>query len=406
MSLYLTMNSTQTQPVHIEKKNKRIIGTFKGNNPGPTLVFIGGIHGNEPSGVIALENVLVALQGNEAEFSGKIIALAGNLKALQQKVRFISTDLNRLFTIQNVKEIRTGKLPIHEDEKEQISLLEELDRIILTEKEPLYFFDLHTTSSETVPFLTINDTLLNRKFTKNYPLPIVLGIEEYLEGPLLSYINELGYVAFGFEAGEHTSKKALENHISFIYVSLMLAGSLSYSNEQCKLHFNKLLKTTTQKDKFYEIIYRFKIEEEATFKMHAGFENFQKIDKNKPLAQNNHQEIYSPYSGSIFMPLYQGKGNDGYFIIRKIPKVFLALSKGLRNVKLDHFLVCLPGVHWQSRNKEALVINLTVARFFTKQFFHLLGYRSKRKDSNHLVMKNRERTSKKKMYQSAPWHNK
>ena len=233
-----------------------------------------------------------------------------------------------------------------------------------------------------------------------------MGIEEYLEGPLLSYINELGYVAFGFEAGQHTSKKALENHISFIYVSFMLAGSLSESDKNCKLHFNKLLNATTQKDKFYEIIYRFKIEEEASFKMHDGFENFQKIDKNIVLAKNNHQEIYSLYSGSIFMPLYQGKGNDGFFIIRKIPKVFLALSKWLRNVKLDHLLVLLPGVNWQNRNKEALVINLTIARFFTKQFFHLLGYRSKRKDRKHLVMKNRERTSKKEMYKSSRWLNK
>ena len=400
------MNSTQTQQIHTENRFKRIIGTFKGNKPGPTLVFIGGIHGNEASGVLALERVLESLQGKEAEFSGKIIALAGNLKALQHKVRFISTDLNRLFTIEKVNEIRTGKQQTLEDEKEQIALLKELDRIILTEKEPLYFFDLHTTSSETVPFLTINDTLLNRSFTKNYPLPIVLGIEEYLEGPLLSYINELGYVAFGFEAGQHTSKKALENHISFIYVSFMLAGSLSESDKNCKLHFNKLLNATTQKDKFYEIIYRFKIEEEASFKMHDGFENFQKIDKNIVLAKNNHQEIYSLYSGSIFMPLYQGKGNDGFFIIRKIPKVFLALSKWLRNVKLDHLLVLLPGVNWQNRNKEALVINLTIARFFTKQFFHLLGYRSKRKDRKHLVMKNRERTSKKEMYKSSRWLNK
>ncbi|MAL59337.1 MAG: aspartoacylase [Flavobacteriaceae bacterium] len=406
MSLFLTMNNTQTEQVHTKNRFKRIIGTFKGNNSGPTLVFIGGIHGNESSGVLALERVLESLQGKEAEFSGKIIALAGNLKALQHKVRFISTDLNRLFTIDKVNEIRTGKQQTLEDEKEQISLLKELDRIILTEKEPLYFFDLHTTSSKTEPFLTINDTLLNRSFTKNYPLPIVLGIEEYLEGPLLSYINELGYVAFGFEAGQHTSKKALANHISFIYVSFMIAGSFSESDKNCKLHFYKLLKATIQKDKFYEIIYRFKIEEKASFKMHAGFENFQKFDKNRVLAENNYQEIYSPYSGSIFMPLYQGKGNDGFFVIRKIPKVFLTLSKWLRNVKLDHLLVLLPGVNWQNKNKEAMVINLTVARFFTKQFFHLLGYRSKRKDSKQLIMKNRERASKTEMYKSSRWFNK
>ena len=32
----------------------RIIGHIKGRQPGPTLVFFGGIHGNEPSGIFAL----------------------------------------------------------------------------------------------------------------------------------------------------------------------------------------------------------------------------------------------------------------------------------------------------------------------------------------------------------------
>ena len=39
--------------------------------------------------------------------------------------------------------------------------------------------------------------------------PIVLGIEEYLQGPLLSYINTLGYVSLGFESGQHDNKQAI-----------------------------------------------------------------------------------------------------------------------------------------------------------------------------------------------------
>lgn len=47
----------------------------------------------------------------------------------------------------------------------------------------------------------VNDSFLNCIYIKNYLLFIVLGIEEYLEGFLLNYINELGYVVFGFEGG-------------------------------------------------------------------------------------------------------------------------------------------------------------------------------------------------------------
>ena len=400
------MNSILTESIQKNKGFKRIIGSFKGNNPGPTLVFIGGIHGNEPSGVIALNEVLQELQGKKKQFSGNLIALAGNLQALQKGIRFQETDLNRLFTTKNVVEIRNGKLPNSLEGIEQIALLNEIDHILKHENGPFYFFDLHTTSSNTIPFLTVNDSLLNRKFTKNYPLPIILGIEEYLEGPLLSYINELGYVAFGFEGGQHQDPQAIENHKAFIYTSLLLTGALPKNDEIIVQAIKKLQRSNNQNHLFYEIIYRHQIENESGFKMIGNYQNFQKIVTHENLAKIKGKIIKAPYSGYVFMPLYQGKGNDGFFIIRKIPKVFLALSKWLRNVKLDHFLVWLPGVNWQNKNREALVINLTVARFFTKQFFHLLGYRSMKKDSKYLVMKNRERASKKEVYQSAHWYNK
>ena len=33
----------------------RLIGQIRGEQPGPTIIFLGGMHGNEPSGVFALQ---------------------------------------------------------------------------------------------------------------------------------------------------------------------------------------------------------------------------------------------------------------------------------------------------------------------------------------------------------------
>lgn len=399
----MILNKLKKEQLTSPKNFERVIGTFKGAKKGPVLVFTAGIHGNEPSGVYALQEVLRRLKGKEHEFSGKLIALSGNLKALEQQVRFCDTDLNRLFTHENIAAIKKGKLPEHEDEKEQIALLEEIDKILIAHKEPIYFFDLHTTSSETTPFLTVNDSLLNRAFTQNYPLPIVLGIEEYLDGPLLSYINELGYVAFGFEAGQHTSPKAFENNIAFIFTTLLLTGALSQEDTEGIFHFKKLKEANRQTHRFYEIIDRFPIEKETVFEMKKGYKNFQVIHKREVLAKSNFETVTANYSGQLFMPLYQGKGNDGFFIIRKIPQVFLVLSKWLRNVRLDHYLVFLPGIHWKDNTKQALVVNLFIARFFAKQFFHLLGYRNQKKGPSHLVLYNREKASKKALYKNEKW---
>ena len=58
-----------------------------------------------------------------------------------------------------------------------------------TEKHTIYHFDLYRVQNE--------EELYD------------FGIEEYLNGPLLSYINELGYVAFGFEGGQHDDISAI-----------------------------------------------------------------------------------------------------------------------------------------------------------------------------------------------------
>ena len=67
-------------------------------------------------------------------------------------------------------------------------------------------------------------------------------------------------------------------------------------------------------------------------------------------------------------------------------------------MKLDRFLPVLPGVSVHSERKETLLVNKKVARFFAKQFFHLLGYRSREVSKDYLIIDNRETHSKKDEY--------
>ena len=66
------------------------------------MVAIGGIHGNEPAGVRALERLFELLAEEPLinpgfTFKGELLALRGNLEALNQGKRFIDTDLNRIW---------------------------------------------------------------------------------------------------------------------------------------------------------------------------------------------------------------------------------------------------------------------------------------------------------------------
>ncbi len=390
--------------LHRSVEVNRIIEKIEGKEAGPSVVFIAGMHGNEPSGVFALKRVVKKIKEKNLLFKGKMYALAGNLWALGQGERFHSQDLNRLWSAERINQLREVAFrPENPDAAQQLELYQCLRHILQEDQGPFYFMDLHTTSCETIPFLLLNDSLLNRKFSSQYPLPSILGIEEYLQGPLLSYLNELGYIALGFEAGQHEEPSSLDNQIAFIMLSLVFAGCLTKEEADVNHYHSMLAKNAVDSRHFYEIFFRYPIEDGEKFKMEPGFVNFQKVKKGQQLAQSNGKTVYSPKKAKLFMPLYQSQGTDGFFAIRKVPRQFLQLSARLRKLKLHYFLPLLPGVSWFNREREVLKVNRKHARFFTKNIFHLLGYRSKTLSRNTYLMRSRELASREEEYKGANW---
>lgn len=383
-------------------KINRKLGKIIGSQPGPTIVFFGGMHGNETSGVFAIKDVLDGI--NASFVKGTIYGIAGNLRALKKHQRFIEEDLNRLWTKEHI-EIIKSKTVLNADEAELIELLNILNDILKNNNPPFYFIDLHTTSSKTLPFITINDALINRKFSEQFPVPIVLGIEEYLHGPLLSYINQLGYVSLGFESGQHDDFSAITNSIAFMHMALVYSGVL---NESAVIDFTKyeiqLKQQANHTSDVFEVVYLHRIQKDENFNMLNGFRSFESIKKGTKLALSNNKELVSPFKGSIFMPLYQKRGAEGFFIIKPINPFFLKLSSILRRIKTDNILVALPGVSWVNKEQGILQVNLTITKFFAKSLFHLLGYRNRQITSTHLRLNNRERVAKTAIYKKEPWY--
>ncbi len=395
----------QFSPEVTTKKDEvktRIFHHIKSENRGSTVVFFAGIHGNEYAGVTALNNVLKTI--NQNDIIGEIYGVYGNIKALEKNKRFLASDLNRMWTTNKLNGLNS-KEELKDEEQEQAQLFTFIKQLFATNKTPIYFIDLHTTSSKSLPFVTINDALVNRKFSSCFPVPVVLGIEEYLEGPLLSYLNTLGYVSLGFESGQHTDPLSVKNCEAFIYLTLKHSGILIKNEaEKIKKNENILKLASKNVSLIFEVIFKYHIQPKETFSMQDGFESFQDIKKGTALAITNGKPIYSNYSATLFMPLYQKSGNDGFFIIRPIPRFFLKLSEVLRKIHADNLLTILPGISWHNKNSGVLKANLKVTRFMVKSVFHLFGYRNKQADETHLLLYNRERVSKKEMYQKEQWY--
>lgn len=383
-------SKTLQQTIHID----RVIRHVKGKQPGPTVIFFGGIHGNEPAGVFALHDVLTNIAQEESLQRGSVIGIAGNLGALTHGVRYREVDLNRIWTEERLHAAQhqtTDIVPL--EVKEQKELLHLLKEVLRKNAGPFYFIDLHTTSSATIPFITLNDTIINRKLAIQFKMPVILGIEEHLDGPLLSYINEWGYISLGFEAGQHNELEAVHHHKDFIMRVLEVIGMLG----------KPIPNHTGHPEIFYEITYRHLIKNGDQFKMCHGFQNFQEITQGQLLASHNGEWIEAKEDGIIFMPLYQDQGDEGYFLINKVPARYLRLSLILRCLHLDAWLTWLPGIRWKDDRKRTLVVNKHIARFFAKDFLHLMGYRVRREDGDHLVATKRENRTANRAYRKEVW---
>lgn len=372
----------------------RIIGEFHGKEDGPVLVFFGGIHGNESAGVIALIQVMEEIERINPAINGSIYAIAGNLNALEKNIRYEKEDLNRVWTKDRIRKLEKQEVDLelsNADVKEQMELFELGKEIFKKHEHQVYCIDLHTTSGPTVPFITLNDTLINRQFATKFPVPVIIGIEEFLVGPLLSWVMEIGYPSLAFEAGEHYHPDSIKYHKAFVWLSLVHGGLISEEEApEFGKHHLILAASNTNMQKVFEVRHRKDVKDEKAFKMIPGYANLQPVQEGEPLAVNAQGQILAKEAGRIFMPLYQEQGDDGFFLVREVSTIWLNLSTVLRRWKFENLLRILPGVNRSEKDKHTLIVNKRVARFLTIEIFHLLGYRTKQRLENEIRITRRE----------------
>lgn len=273
--------------------------------------------------------------------------------------------------------------------REKIDILDQLIEILKNGR-PTYLFDLHTTSSHSMPFISISDTLKNRKIIKGLPIHLVLGLEELLDGPMFSFFSELGLPAVLFEAGQHDAISSLENHIAFIW---MILSHIKCIKKKSIPDFHKYLeilkKSNPTGQQTFEIKYRYLIKNHEQFKMKDGFVNFQELKKGMLIASNKDGKIKSSMNGYIFMPLYQSQGCDGFFIVKDIARIWLRFSSRTRKWKLDKSLKLLPGISKSAKGQDTYVIDKSIAKWRVISLLHLLGYRKVRDNGQTLTMSRR-----------------
>ena len=304
--------------------NPQVVGCWGEQVPGPTLVVVAGVHGNEPSGVIALTRLLQELEAGTGDPGGRLVGLRGNCQALDLGARWIDQDLNRLWTEEQVDWIRAHPDPSQLDGeiREQAQLLQIVDPLVSTTSGgQLYLLDLHSTSGQSAPFSIVNHQPSSRRLGARFPVPMVLGLHDEIHGSLVSYFDSRGIPALGFEGGQHESKEAIIFHLAILRLAVVFTGILR--EEDCP-HFRQSMKALEQSSRdlprAHQVRHRHPVQPRDQFRMEPDLVNFQSVRKNQLLASDRTGEIRSPRPGRILMPLYQAQGDDGFFIVDPIEK--------------------------------------------------------------------------------------
>ena len=378
---------------------ERLIGRHGSAADGPLLVCVAGLHGNEPSGVEALRRVLRRLDENRPAFRGELVGLAGNVPALERGLRYLDEDLNRIWTLDRVAALegiprdgREAACPLTAEAREQGRLMAALETVFRRAGgREVYFMDLHTTSSESVPFATFSDSLRNRSFARSFPVPLVLGVEEELEGTLLDWIDHLGHVAVGLEGGAHRTPESVVHLERAIWLALVSVGAVELADVPEPDGLRRRLRRAAEAvPSLFEVVYRHGLREGDGFRMEPGFRNFERVEEGQLVARDRRGEIRAPESGRLFLPLYQDKGGEGFFLVREVAPTWLVVSAVLRRLRLDVLARWLPGVRRHPERAESLTVHPRAARPILVKLFHLLGYRRERPEDGRLVLTRRK----------------
>lgn len=292
----------------------RMLGKYEGEKGGPLLLVTAGVHGNEPSGVRALQEVFRELEEKKPRMKGTFIGIAGNQEGLQQNQRFIDEDLNRTWTDEKLQ-----RDPTTHEEKEMQEIIQILKDYGPDKYPQRYFVDCHTTSSSSLPYISVQDVGGNNEFAHRFPVYIVKGFSDIVDGSIDKYFSKNGLTGFTFEGGQHEAEETQRNQESLIWLALKKACDLELEGLSCYPGcYEVFARQYPEGQKTFEIIHRHGLEKGDSFEMRPGFENFEQIQDDQLLALQNGKEIRSRWDATIFMPLYQSQGNDGFFIIKEV----------------------------------------------------------------------------------------
>ncbi len=283
---------------------KRTLFRKSGGKPGPLLVIVAGLHGNEPNGVAAA----VRFEACTNPISGEIVTLLGNIPALRQGVRFLDHDLNRTFH-------EAGWSNGTPEGQEASSLWSTLEQLASESPDrERWLVDLHGTSGHTPPYLSALSDTAAWPMLDDLPVPKAVGFERTIHCTLVEYAARRGWKAATFELGALSAPVSVTNGVGILQLIADRLGVAPLSAEERQRVQNGLAAQSPTQGT-YDFVYRHAIKPEDCFEMLPGFVSFQALREGEEVGTDRDGPVRAPCSGLILMPLYQPQGESGFYVV-------------------------------------------------------------------------------------------
>ena len=258
----------------------RVLGRLQGRKPGPTLILVGGLHGNEPAGVLALQRMFAdpgrrsqgsrprtrRRPGGQPQGPGGETALPG-----QRPQSLLGSRARRA----PARQLRS-RWPTR-TRSSGISTGRSSGR----GARPRVRSSSSTSTPPRVPGFPSppsTTTCANRRLAFEFPVPVVLGLEEELADTLTTYVESRGLVTAGFESGQHDDPESVERAEMAIWIALEACGLVRRgSREEVARARRDLARVAGSLPHVVEVRHRHPVLAGDRFRMDPDWVNFQLI---------------------------------------------------------------------------------------------------------------------------------
>ena len=271
---------------------------FSGDRPGPRLLFLGGVHGEERPGSIALDALVAALDAGKLKLlKGELhIAPRVNGPACAKNLHFLEENLNRI--VRHHAEPKTNEQRIA---NQLIALLDDVDAVL----------DLHGTPAPTIPFAFLDDeSAAHRAWADALGAPFLLaGWPALYAGAgtvtTTEYAQSQGKCALTVEVGQNEDLAAADLGHAFARNTLAHFGLIEM---QPRVEKPRLLRLSC-------VIRR---EREGVFI--RDWKNFDAVKKGEALARyTDGVMVAAPRDGFVVMPyVAAGLGEEWLYLAASV----------------------------------------------------------------------------------------